>query len=48
VRDQQRKRVVVRRPLVDEMDVETVDLGGELVEPVQGASLVRQSYSPAQ
>jgi len=33
---------------VDEMDVEAVDLGGELVEPVQGASLVRQSYSPAQ
>jgi hypothetical protein len=35
VRDQQRKRVLGRRALVDEMDVETVDLGGELVEPVQ-------------
>ena len=35
MRDQQRKGVVVRRTLVDEMDVETVDLGCELVEPVQ-------------
>jgi hypothetical protein len=35
VRDQQRKRVVVRRALVDEVNVETVDLGDEVVEPVQ-------------
>jgi hypothetical protein len=35
VRDQQRKGVVGGRPLVDEMDVEPVDFGGELVKPVQ-------------
>jgi hypothetical protein len=35
VGDQQRKRIVVSSALVDEMDVETVDLGGEVVEPVQ-------------
>ena len=35
VRDQQGDRVGVRRALVDEVDVDTVDLGHELVEPVE-------------
>ena len=37
VRDQQRHRVGVRRPVVDEVDVEPVDLGDELVEAVEAA-----------
>ena len=35
MRDQQRKRVLARGPLVDEVDAEPVDLGGEVVEPVE-------------
>ena len=35
VRDDQGQRVLVRRPDVDEVDVETVDLGQELRERVQ-------------
>ena len=33
---------------MDEMDVESVDLGGELVEPIQRGFPARQSYSSAQ
>jgi hypothetical protein len=35
VGDQQREGVVVRRPVVDEMNVQPVDLGDELVEAVE-------------
>ena len=35
VRDDEREGVAVWGPLMDEMDVEAVDLGGELVEAVQ-------------
>ncbi len=41
--DQQRQRIGVRRPLMDEMDVQPVDFGDELVEAVQRASRARQS-----
>jgi hypothetical protein len=34
VGDQQREGVVLRGSLMDEMDVQAVDFGGEMVEPV--------------
>ena len=44
----QRQRVLMPRPDVDEVDLDTVDVGRELRQPFSLASHLRQSYSLVQ